>query len=226
MKPFIALILIATAPAGMAADLHTAITKALTKSLEVNEGQLELTAVRPLPALEVPKGFPLSVEITQGPAQGLGAFMTVKYKAFAGDLSLGEHTSFFRARHLREVWVATKLCNRLEDLDRAALKRKVVDVINLRTGIWEEPKLTAEYQIIQAVPAGTVLQPRHVRRTPVVLRNQPVNAVVRHKALVIRLKVIALEDGAPGDVIRLRNPKSYKEIRGTVVNGDEVSVKL
>ena len=152
--------------------------------------------------------------------------MTLKFSVIVGDQSRGEHTGFFKAALLREVWVATKYCNRLEPLDQIALKRKKVDVINLRTGVWEGDKLTDDLQIIQAVPAGTVLQPRHVRRRPVVLRNQTVQAVIRHKALLIRLNVTALEDGAPGDVIRLRNPKSYKELRGTVVNSETVSIKF
>jgi len=143
-----------------------------------------------------------------------------------GDQSRGEHTGFFKAALLREVWVASRLCNRLATLDQAPLKRKKVDVINQRNGVWEGEKLTADLQIIQPVPAGAVLLPHHVRRKPVVLRNQTVQAVVRHKALLIRLNVTALEDGAPGDVIRLRNPKSYKELRGTVVNSETVSVKL
>ena len=56
------------------------------------------------------------------------------------------------------------------------------------------------------------------------LRNQTVDAVLIHKSLVIRLRVQALEDGAPGEVIRLRNTSSAKEIRGTVVNSREVKV--
>jgi flagella basal body P-ring formation protein FlgA len=63
-----------------------------------------------------------------------------------------------------------------------------------------------------------------LRRTPAVFRNQTVDAVLIHKSLVIRLRVIALEDGAPGQAIRLRNTSSAKEIRGTVVNSREVKV--
>ena len=228
MKKIFALILLATAPAGFAvlADLQPAITAALTEELEVDTGELVLTPVRPLPKVEVPEGFPLIVKITQAPVQGLGAFMTVKYSVTVGDQSRGEHTGFFKAALLREGWVTTKYCQRLKTLDQISLKRKKVNVINLRTGVWEGDKLTADLQIIQAVPAGTVLHPRHVRRRPVVLRNQTVQAVIRHKALLIRLNVTALEDGAPGDVIRLRNPKSYKELRGTVVNSDTVSIKF
>jgi len=228
MKKIFALILLAAAPFSFAAltDLQPAITTALGTELDVDNGKLALTSLRPLPKVEVPDGFPLSVKITQVPAQGLAAFMTVKYEVIVGDQSRGEFTGFFKARLLREVWVATKLCQRLKTLDEVSLKLKQVDVINLRNGVWEGDKLTADLQIIQAVTPGTVLQPYHVRRRPVVLRNQTVQAVVRHKALHIRLPVVALDDGAPGDVIRLRNPKSFKEIRGTVVNGDTVSVKF
>jgi flagella basal body P-ring formation protein FlgA len=228
MKKIFALILLATAPAGFAAlaDLQPAITAALATELEVEGGELVLTSVRPLPKVEVPEGFPLIVKITQVPTQGLAAFMTVKFSVTVGDQSRGEHTEFFKAALLREVWVATKLCNRLASLDQVPLKRKKVNVINLRNSVWEGDKLTDDLQIIQAVPPGTVLQPRHVRRRPVVLRNQTVQAVIRHKALLIRLNVTALEDGAPGDVIRLRNPKSYKELRGTVVNSETVSIKF
>ena len=228
MKKIFTLILLAAAPAsfGALADLKPAITAALTEELELDGGELMLTSVRPLPKVEVPEGFPLIVKITQAPAGGLGAFMTIKFLVTVGDQPRGVHTAFFKAALLREVWVATKYCNRLASLDQVSLKRKKVDVINLRTGIWEGDKLTDDLQIIQAVPAGTVLQPRHVRRRPVVLRNQTVQAVIRHKALHIRLPVVALEDGAPGDVIRLRNPKSYKELRGTVMNGNTVSIKF
>ncbi|MGY8649420.1 MAG: flagellar basal body P-ring formation chaperone FlgA [Verrucomicrobiia bacterium] len=228
MKKIFTLILLAAAPAsfGALADLKPAITAALTEELELDGGELMLTSVRPLPKVEVPEGFPLIVKITQAPAGGLGAFMTIKFSVTVGDQPRGVHTAFFKAALLREVWVATKYCNRLASLDQVSLKRKKVDVINLRTGIWEGDKLTDDLQIIQAVPAGTVLQPRHVRRRPVVLRNQTVQAVIRHKALHIRLPVVALEDGAPGDVIRLRNPKSYKELRGTVMNGNTVSIKF
>ncbi len=228
MKKILALFLLATAPAGFAAlaDLQPAITAALTEELEVEGGELVLTSVRPLPKVEVPDGFPLSVKITLAPAQGLAAFMTVKFSVTVGDQPRGEHTAFFKAALMREVWVATKLCNRLMPLDQVSLKRKKMNVINLRNGVWEGEKLTGDLQIIQTVTPGIILQPRHVRRRPVVLRNQTVQAVIRHKALLIRLNVTALEDGAPGDVIRLRNPKSYKELRGTVVNSDTVSIKF
>jgi flagella basal body P-ring formation protein FlgA len=228
MKKIFGLILLAIAPAGFAAltDLKPAITAALTEELEIEGGELVLTSVQPLPKVEVPEDFPLIVKITQPPAGGLGSFMTVKFSVTVGDQPRGEHTAFFKAALMREVWVATKFCNRLKTLDQVSLKRKKMNVINLRNGIWEGDKLTDDLQIIQAVPSGTVLQPRHVRRKPVVLRNQTVQAVIRHKALHIRLPVIALEDGAPGDVIRLRNPKSYKELRGTVVNSDTVSIKF
>ena len=79
-------------------------------------------------------------------------------------------------------------------------------------------------QLVTTVSAGSIILERHLRRTPVIFRNQTVDAVLQHKALEIRLRVLALEDGAPGDLIRLRNIRSSKEIRGKVVNNREVKV--
>ena len=153
MKKIFILILLITATTSFAAlaNLQPAITAALTEELEIIEGDLVLTSVRPLPKVEVPEGFPLIIKIIQAPAGGLGAFMTVKYSVIVGDQSRGEHTGFFKAALLREVWVATKICNRLTALDQVSLKRKKMDVINLRTGVWEGDKLTDDLQITQAV---------------------------------------------------------------------------
>ena len=38
--------------------------------------------------------------------------------------------------------------------------------------------------------------------------------------------LLALEEGAPGDVIRLRNNSSFKEIRGKIINGRTVQLSL
>ena len=103
MKKILALFLLATAPAGFAAlaELQPAITAALTEELEVEGAELVLTSVRPLPKVEVPDGFPLSVKITLAPAQGLAAFMTVKFSVTVGDQQRGEQRGLRLRRHLR-----------------------------------------------------------------------------------------------------------------------------
>ena len=45
-------------------------------------------------------------------------------------------------------------------------------------------------------------------------------------ALLITLKVEALEDGAPGQLIRVRNPLSRRDLRGKVVDHQSILVSL
>jgi flagella basal body P-ring formation protein FlgA len=40
------------------------------------------------------------------------------------------------------------------------------------------------------------------------------------------MKVVALEDGAPGQNIRLRNPVSQHNLTGTVLNGQTIAISL
>ena len=131
---------------------------------------------------------------------------------------------FFKARLIKEVWMTGKISSRHASLDEVKLIRKKVDVINYRTGVWEgKPDTTL--QLTQGLGAGMVLQPRHVRRTPVILRNQTVSGILQYKALRIELRdLLALEEGAPGDIIKLRNNSSFKVLRGKVLDSRKVQL--
>jgi flagellar basal body P-ring formation protein FlgA len=60
----------------------------------------------------------------------------------------------------------------------------------------------------------------------VINRGKIVDALVRSGPMEISTKVEALEDGAPGQMIRIRNPKSKREFRGRVQGEDSVLVPL
>ena len=58
-------------------------------------------------------------------------------------------------------------------------------------------------------------------------RSQMVTGVLLYKALRIELRnLLALEEGAPGDIIRLRNNSSFKEIRGKIIDSRTVKLSL
>jgi flagella basal body P-ring formation protein FlgA len=53
-----------------------------------------------------------------------------------------------------------------------------------------------------------------------------VDAVVNEGMMMITIKALALEDGVPGQTIRMKNPKSGGEFRGKVQNEQTVEVTL
>ena len=234
MKPLICLLTLATSNllvCGAAATrpvpdskLVPLIAKALSDSFELDLAKLVLEPSRPLAPVAVPQDTAnISIKLLNNPYTKPSSFMKAQYAILADGLPVAEHTSYFKAQLLQDVWVAQKVAQRGATLGEAKITKKKTNIINLRDAIWIG-KPDSSQQLVTTVSAGTVLQERHLRRTPAIYRNQTVEAVLSHKALEIRLRVLALEDGAPGDVIRLRNTSSAKEIRGTVINSREVKV--
>ena len=234
MKRLFTLLLLASAtalPASPATreltgnQLLPLVTQALQDVFEITEGELVLEPTRALPSMPVPTKAFVQVEITAQPPV-LAGFMRAQYAVLLDGKRLGLWTGFFKARLIKEVWMTGKISSRHTSLNEVKLIRKKVDVINYRTGVWEG-KPDATLQITQGLGAGMVLQPRHVRRTPVILRNQTVSGILQYKALRIELRdLLALEEGAPGDIIRLRNSKSFKVIRGRIIDSRIVQLGL
>jgi flagella basal body P-ring formation protein FlgA len=81
-------------------------------------------------------------------------------------------------------------------------------------------------EIAENLPAGTPLTVRSVRLRPVIRRGKVAEAIVQDGALMISVKVEVLEDGVPGQTIRVRNIKSKREFRGKVENEETVLVPL
>ncbi len=84
----------------------------------------------------------------------------------------------------------------------------------------------ASLEINESISAGQPLLARSVRRRPVVLRGQLIEALMQDGTLSIRLKVEALSDGLPGQMIRVRNPKTKREFYAKIKNDQTVLLSL
>ncbi len=67
---------------------------------------------------------------------------------------------------------------------------------------------------------------RSVRVRPVIRRGQVVDGVYQDGSLSISLKVETLEDGLLGQTVRVRNPKTKRELYGKVQNEQTVLIAL
>jgi flagella basal body P-ring formation protein FlgA len=52
------------------------------------------------------------------------------------------------------------------------------------------------------------------------------DAIIRDGAMIISLKVEVLEEGVPGQFVRVRNPQSHRELRGKVLDEQTVAIAL
>jgi flagella basal body P-ring formation protein FlgA len=84
----------------------------------------------------------------------------------------------------------------------------------------------ASLEICETVSAGQVVPARAVRPRPVVQRGRLVDALVQDGSLRITMKVEVLNDGLPGQTVRVRNPKTKREFHAQVQNDQTVLLHL
>ncbi|RYG61310.1 MAG: flagellar basal body P-ring formation protein FlgA [Alphaproteobacteria bacterium] len=79
-------------------------------------------------------------------------------------------------------------------------------------------------QTVRSLPAGAAINRLHVRIAPAVARNQLVTLVYRRGGVELSGRAQALEDGQPGQSIRIVNPSTRSTLFGTVTAGGTVEV--
>ena len=193
--------------------------------LPKKNGELELIPTRPLPTISVPANKALQLRVLYHPGTPM-AYMRIKFSLRSDGEQLGEWTVYYRAKLYRNVWVARSPGQVKKPLNQVDLTKERRDVINVRQSLWQGKKADSTFCLAQGISSGSLIYDRHVKLTPVVKRGQVVDAFVQVRSLTIRLKAEALEDGAPGEIVRMRNLQTKKEIRGVVINEKFIKVSL
>lgn len=219
---------VAPAPANRAleeAEIVTLLTDALQRDYVKSRGELELRLTRPWTARPVPDA-PLTVKILELPNAGVTASCIVRFELRSGEQKLGEWQTPLQARVWREVWVARSPAKRGENLADADLARERRDVINVREALAEFSERDPTLELAEPTQNGAILFARSVKLKTVIRRGQLADALIEDGTLRVTMKVEALEDGAPGQIIRARNPQTRRDVRGKVVNDQTIALTL
>ena len=187
------------------------------------KGDLKLTLAQPWKALKLP-AEDFTVAISEIPTGGITGTFLLRAKIMSGGDLVSDVQMSLRAQLWQDVWTATNRLDRGQALDRSLLTTSKVDV--LREG---QPQLLAEVdpttlEIAQTVNASRPLTRRDVIERPLVRRGQVVEVVGRQGMLAISMKALAMENGAKGDLIKLRNLESRKEFSGQILNENKVQI--
>jgi flagella basal body P-ring formation protein FlgA len=203
------------------------ILKEALQSQQVKErGELELRFSRPWTPMTVPDE-PVILKIVDLPTAGvMPAFIArCEFETGQGE-HLGSWQTSVQARVWREVWVARTALKRGDLLRNSDVVRERRDVLLCREALAEFDRGDSSLELAESSPAGSILLARALKVRPVVFRGQTVAALVQDGSLAITLKVEALEDGSPGQLIRVRNPISGRDLRGKVLDDQSVLVFL
>lgn len=205
------------------AELIQMLGRTLQERCARDRGELELRFGRAWTSTPVPDEE-LTLRILDMPASGLAPLMLVRFELMAGTESAGTWQVLLQAKLWREIWVTKAPLRRGQGLAESDLGRERRDILTLRDVLAEPDQASSALQVTENVPAGAALLQRQLRAQPVVFRGQSVNANLVDGLLQLVMKVEVLEDGAPGQVIRLRNTSSRRELRGKVQHDKSIIV--
>lgn len=206
-------------------ELRDTLKDVLQREYVKDRGELELRLTRPwVTALVADE--PLTLKVVDLPATGVSANFIVRFELLAGSERLGSWQLAASAKVWREILVAQAPIKRGQLLRGAPVTRERRDVLTLRdTGIGidgDEPGV--EFQ--ESLAAGQPVLLRSLRLRPVVHRGNIVDGLIFDGPMQIKLKVEILEDGLPGHVIRVRNPRTRREMLGKVQNEQTVVIPM
>jgi flagella basal body P-ring formation protein FlgA len=205
--------------------LTTLLTGTLQKEYVKEKGQVELRLTRQWVTMNMP-AEPLTLRVIDMPANGLTTLCVLRSEIRCGDELIGTWSIPIEAHLWRDVWVAQSPMKRGDRLLTSDLSKERRDILQLKDVCLSQSLDDDSLELTENLNVGSALLNRSVRAHPVIQRGRMVDAVVTEGVMMITVKALALEDGATGQTIRMKNPKSGGEFRGKVQNEQTVQVTL
>ena len=153
------------------------------------------------------------------------ANMLVRFRLLADGVPAGETTLLLRASLWRDMWFAREPIVAGAIFNPGVLEARRVDCLREHGGL---PADTGDTSLMFArdVPADRMLTWRDVAHRRLVHKGELVQVTAAEGQLSLTMKALALQNGAKGDLITVRNLESLKDISGTVVGDHRVEVSF
>jgi flagella basal body P-ring formation protein FlgA len=158
------------------------------------------------------------------PTTGVSPSFICRFEMIAGEEIVGTYQQPLGAKVWTDIVVARSNLTRGQALHDADIGLERRDIVNNRDYLTSVPTDNPYIEFRENVPAGTQVSARMLRLRAIIKRGRTVDAVARDEGLTISVRAEALEDGVPGQVVRLRNVRSKREFKGKVQDEQTVLV--
>ncbi|MEO8426475.1 MAG: flagellar basal body P-ring formation chaperone FlgA [Verrucomicrobiota bacterium] len=206
-------------------EIKQLLTAVLQRDQVRDKGELELRLMRPWTTVAIPDE-PVVLNILDFPANGIVPNLYIRFELRHGRESLGSWQLSLQARVWREVWVARSALKRGQPLMESELTRERRDVLTLRDMLSAPASNISFLELTENVQEGAPVAARSVRSRPLIRRGELMEAIVQDGALSVSFRVEVLEDGLLGQMVRVRNIQSRRELRGKVQNEQTILIAL
>ena len=198
--------------------------KVMVEKLPWPAEQIEILrfAAEPAP-VEVPEGAEEKIRLVNHPRPGSNTLL-VDYLKDGRVLRRVRMVGYVEVRIpvvvlARPVARGTLISEDILVLEPRPLTRLPHDVLT-------DPSRALGKRVKYSLSAGKVLRLSQIEEPPVIRRNQIVKIVARTPYLTVIAKGQARQDGRPGEIIRVRNLSSKKEVFARVVSPNTVEVSF
>ena len=187
------------------------------------EGELRLELLRAWSApSRVARDW--TVEVFEYPAVVASA-MLARCRVLADGQAAGEYTITMHASLLRDAWSARQPAAANGTFDPSLLEIRRVDFLRERDAL---PAAVGDHSFIfaRAIQPNRLLTWRDVARRPLVRKGDFVEVAAIEGMLQVTMKGLAMENGAQGETVTIRNPESRKDFAAQVVAENRVQIRF
>lgn len=170
------------------------------------------------PKVTIPKGeWVVEPALNRFPSR-LPRMLSLPVRIVVNGVPYQNLTVALKLQAYRTIAVATRSLHRHEELavDDIELKETDLTTLNGETAVSQAEDLVG-WRVVRDVAIGEPLTRQNCESVPVVRKGEPVTLYLEAPHLRLTLIGEAEQDGRPGDVIRCKNLRSGKTIRGVVV---------
>jgi flagella basal body P-ring formation protein FlgA len=164
------------------------------------------------------------VVITEYPAVATSS-MLVRCRVLADGAMVADSSLVLRASLWRDAWVARTPQALGATFDPAQLETRRVDLFRERDALPADVG-DSSFIFTRNLTASRLLNWRDIARRPLVRKGEVVEVAATEGALSITLKGLAMENGAQGDTVTVRNLESKRDIHAQVVAENRVQVRF
>jgi flagella basal body P-ring formation protein FlgA len=201
------------------------LTGSLQRDYIKDRGQLELNFTQPWTAPTVPDE-PLTVKMLELPNGGVTHSFIIRFQLCTAGETVDTWQSSLQARVWRDVWVAHTTLQRGQLVSESDVTRERRDVLPISESLADFSADDSSLQFGTTIEAGNILLARDLKPRTVMHRGQIADGLLQDGSLNIMMKVEVLEDGAPGQIVKIRNPVSMHNLSGKVVNDQTIMISL
>jgi flagella basal body P-ring formation protein FlgA len=187
------------------------------------EGELQLELLRAWSAPDRVARL-WTIDVSEFPAV-LAPAMLARCRVLADGQVAGEYTITLHAALLRDAWSARQPVSANTTFDPAQLEVRRVDFLRERDAL---PASVGDRSFIfaRAIQSNRLLSWRDVARRPLVRKGDVVEVAAVDGMLQVTMKGLAMENGAQGDTVTIRNPESRKDFSAQVVAENRVQIRF